>query len=153
MTLARGAPRPLSWTISLTTPRMWPLRSACALIALHFLLWPCCSSGHRAHFATYEIESAELGGSLVQTGVGREDGASALPLIPDHATAFLLIIVTGGFDTDTTHPIVTNFAVWLVESRSVKSEILREACLPRLAAWVPLTERVYALLDTSASAI
>jgi hypothetical protein len=35
----------------------------------------------------------------------------------------------------------------------VKTEILREACLPRLAAWVPLTERVYALLDTSASSI
>jgi hypothetical protein len=33
VTLARGAPRPLSWTISFTTPRMYPLRSACVPIS------------------------------------------------------------------------------------------------------------------------
>jgi hypothetical protein len=36
--------------------------------------------------ATYEIESAELGRSLVQAGVGREDRAAALPLIADDTT-------------------------------------------------------------------
>lgn len=36
--------------------------------------------------ATYEIIGAELGGSLVQAGVGREDGAATLTLVPDNTT-------------------------------------------------------------------
>ena len=34
--------------------------------------------------ATYVVESAELGRSLVQAGVGREDGAAALPLVSNN---------------------------------------------------------------------
>lgn len=35
---------------------------------------------------TYEIESAELGGGLVQAGVGREDRAATLTLVADDTT-------------------------------------------------------------------
>ena len=36
--------------------------------------------------ATYKVESAELGGGLVQAGVGREDRAATLTLVPDNPT-------------------------------------------------------------------
>jgi hypothetical protein len=36
--------------------------------------------------ATYIIERAELSGGLVQAGVGREDRATTLTLIPDNPT-------------------------------------------------------------------
>ena len=35
---------------------------------------------------TYEVERAELGGGLVQAGVGREDRATALTLVADDTT-------------------------------------------------------------------
>lgn len=35
---------------------------------------------------TYVVEGAELGRGLVQAGVGREDGAATLTLVPDNAT-------------------------------------------------------------------
>ena len=44
----------------------------------------CC--GCCADSRTYEVERAELGGRLVQAGVGREDGAAALTLVADDTT-------------------------------------------------------------------
>jgi hypothetical protein len=41
---------------------------------------------NRAGGVTYVVESAELGGSLVQAGVGGEDGAATLTLVPDNPT-------------------------------------------------------------------
>jgi hypothetical protein len=35
---------------------------------------------------TYEVERAELGGGLVQAGVGREDRAATLTLVADDTT-------------------------------------------------------------------
>ena len=34
----------------------------------------------------YVVESAELGGGLVQAGVGREDGPASLTLVPNNTT-------------------------------------------------------------------
>lgn len=41
---------------------------------------------NRAGGGTYVVESAELGGSLVQAGVGGENGAATLTLVPDNPT-------------------------------------------------------------------
>lgn len=45
--------------------------------------------------ATYVVERAELGGRLVQAGVGREDGAAALTLVPDNPTHGDGVVVEG----------------------------------------------------------
>ena len=59
---------------------------------------------------TYEVERAELGGVLVQAGVGREDRAATLSLVTD----------------DTTHGVV-DVRCWLsMEDR--KSRILVGRC-------------------------
>jgi hypothetical protein len=40
----------------------------------------------RCSLRTYVVERAELGRGLVQAGVGREDGAATLTLVPDNTT-------------------------------------------------------------------
>ena len=74
---------------------MYPLRSACPLLALHA---PCVRGVLRENRCverggcrlrgsrTYEVERAELGGGLVQAGVGREDRAATLTLVADDTT-------------------------------------------------------------------
>jgi hypothetical protein len=78
------SPRPESWTISFTTPRMYPLRSACHPLARCSQVCPIsrlCAGG-----GTYVVERAELGGGLVQAGVGREDRAATLTLVANYPT-------------------------------------------------------------------
>lgn len=63
---------------------MYPLRSDCLPLALPFLPWSKFASLRGS--GTYEIERAELGGGLVQAGVGREDRAATLTLVTDDTT-------------------------------------------------------------------
>lgn len=45
--------------------------------------------------ATYKVERAELGGGLVQTGVGGEDRAATLTLVPDNPTHGDGVVIEG----------------------------------------------------------
>ena len=68
---------------------MYPLRSDCLLLALHIpLCVDCCveRAGCRGFSRTYVVERAELGGGLVQAGVGRKDRAATLTLVADDTT-------------------------------------------------------------------
>jgi hypothetical protein len=55
----------------------------CRLCADSLVLLPACEL---RQIETYEIERAELGGGLVQAGVGREDRAATLTLVADDTT-------------------------------------------------------------------
>lgn len=46
----------------------------------------CLVSTCVAGGGTYEVERAELGGVLVQAGVGREDGSATLTLVANYPT-------------------------------------------------------------------
>jgi hypothetical protein len=61
---------------------MYPLRSDCALLVLYSR---CLHFGGCVR-RTYEVERAELGGGLVQAGVGREDRAATLSLVANDPT-------------------------------------------------------------------
>lgn len=63
---------------------MYPLRSDCLPLALSLL--PVYRNLRLRGSRTYVVESAELGGGLVQAGVGREDRAATLTLVTDDTT-------------------------------------------------------------------
>ena len=48
--------------------------------------YPRCHQFRACVRRTYEVERAELGGSLVQASVGREDRAATLPLVANDPT-------------------------------------------------------------------
>lgn len=59
---------------------------ALSLYQLATVLGSLCVRIVRAAAWTYVVESAELGGGLVQAGVGGEDRAATLTLVPDNPT-------------------------------------------------------------------
>jgi hypothetical protein len=61
-------------SIALSLSPISPLSSVCLISRL------CAGDG------TYVVERAELGGSLVQAGVGREDRAATLTLVANYPT-------------------------------------------------------------------
>lgn len=50
--------------------------------SVYFRVYIFCGAVRR----TYIVEGTELGGGLVQAGVGREDGAASLTLVPNNTT-------------------------------------------------------------------
>jgi hypothetical protein len=57
-----------------------------------------CQSRSSAAAATYVVESAELGRSLVQAGVGSEDRPAAFTLVPDNPSHGDGVVLEGGVD-------------------------------------------------------
>ena len=57
-----------------------------ALRLCQLALCPRCVQFRSCMWRTYVVERAELGGSLVQAGVGREDRAATLSLVANDPT-------------------------------------------------------------------